>query len=554
MALSSGCYRFTRFELDLMRGCLREGDREIKLRPKSFLVLRHLVEQAGRLLSKDELMAAAWPDVHVSDGSLVQCIREIRRALDDDAQATIRTMPGRGYLFAAPVRFSDPAVGPSIALAPPTRRAIARRLGRLGVAVAVAACVGAAAAMLAVRWLDRAPPALNSVAVLPFEPLGGSDDVARQFTDDLQVVFARITDGVAVVRQTGPGYRPPADVTAIGRALNVRFVVEGSIRREAGQLRVAAKLDDAVTGSQVWAQVFDSDAAETASQWDELVRRIGTNTARALGVAAAERSWDEHRDDPSALDFEIRGRGLVLKGMERANLIAAREQFEQALRRDPDSLEAASWLADVGVGLVLDNWAEDRGGELARAEALNRRVLAGNPSKVQAQFTRATLLRARGAFEQSIAAYDRVIELDSLHSGAHAGIGRVMMNVGRFEDALPHLETALRLAPSAIAAGHWNFLMGVSQFYLGRDEAAARLIRKAIEVNPEQVIRRKWLVAACGSAGRLDEAEREAALVREQDPDFSVAGFMQTILASLPVDDRQRAHVRDGLRRAGVPD
>src|SRR5215510_5857856 len=101
--LSPKSYCFEAYTLDLRRGCLRKVDREIDLRPKSFAVLRHLVENAGRLVSKDELVKIVWPEVIVTDESLVQCISEVRRALDDGEQRLIKTVPRRGYLFAASV-------------------------------------------------------------------------------------------------------------------------------------------------------------------------------------------------------------------------------------------------------------------------------------------------------------------------------------------------------------------------------------------------------------------------------------------------------------------
>src|SRR5262249_14923438 len=140
-------YRFSRFELDLIRGCLREGDREIKLRPKAFVVLRHLIEQAGRLLSKDELVAGAMPGIHLAGGSLVQCILGIRRALDD-AQDCIKPAPGRGYLFAARVAPVEPVVAAAGSPSRPPvgvpRLAIARSHGLLALCVAVAIGLGAA--------------------------------------------------------------------------------------------------------------------------------------------------------------------------------------------------------------------------------------------------------------------------------------------------------------------------------------------------------------------------------------------------------------------------
>ena len=96
-------YAFERFTLDLRRGCLRNGDRELALRPKSFAVLQHLIENAGRLLSKDELINTLWPNVIATEASLARCVSDIRLVLQDSDQRIIKTVTGRGYLFAAPV-------------------------------------------------------------------------------------------------------------------------------------------------------------------------------------------------------------------------------------------------------------------------------------------------------------------------------------------------------------------------------------------------------------------------------------------------------------------
>jgi len=101
-------FQFNGYVLDVARGCLRIEDREIELRPKSFEVLRCLVENAGRLVTKDELFKAVWHDVIVSDEALTQCISEVREAINDRAQTTIKTMPRRGYRFAAPVSKPGP--------------------------------------------------------------------------------------------------------------------------------------------------------------------------------------------------------------------------------------------------------------------------------------------------------------------------------------------------------------------------------------------------------------------------------------------------------------
>jgi DNA-binding winged helix-turn-helix (wHTH) protein len=100
---------FDDFTLDLSRGCLRRGDVEIKLRPKSFELLRYLIENHGRLVSKEELIRSVWADTAVTDNSLAQCLIEIRRSLDDDSQTIIRNVPRRGYIFDARVTDGTPA-------------------------------------------------------------------------------------------------------------------------------------------------------------------------------------------------------------------------------------------------------------------------------------------------------------------------------------------------------------------------------------------------------------------------------------------------------------
>src|SRR3954452_23425132 len=107
-----GAYRFDRFTLDLDRGALLGPDgAELPLRPKSFALLRLLVENAGRLLDRDAIMAAVWRDVVVTDESITQCVRDVRKALGDEAGRLLRTVPRRGYLFAPEVSLVGPAAG-----------------------------------------------------------------------------------------------------------------------------------------------------------------------------------------------------------------------------------------------------------------------------------------------------------------------------------------------------------------------------------------------------------------------------------------------------------
>jgi DNA-binding winged helix-turn-helix (wHTH) protein/TolB-like protein/tetratricopeptide (TPR) repeat protein len=551
---------FAGYTLDPVGLRLFCGDQEVALRPKSLAVLRYLARHAGRVIPKQELIGAVWPNTFVTDDSLVQCIKDVRQALGDAAKHLIRTMPGRGYLFDGVVEIVAPPVPNAAALpAAPTLRPSTRRSRRFPSRRVLPGLGGAAALGALAIWLlvgvPSAEPPLLSVAVLPFEGLADHDadaDLAEALSDGLRTGLTRLPGGMVVARKTSLTYDHPTDVRAIGRALHVRFLLEGSIRREAGLLRVAAKIDDTVTGTQVWAQTFDSDATDRAHGWGDLLARIDISTTRALVTAGAERSWREHPDNPTAVDLQIRGIGLMRRGLVRENFLAAQALFEEALRLDPNSVESMRRLAQIGMALVTNDWTDDREAELARADRLNQATLALAPNDAMVHFTRGLLLRARGQRDQEIVAYERALELNSRFVWAYVGIGRALMEQGQFEDGLRNIETALRLAPNDGDAGAWYFLIGVAQLYLGLDETAVLSFRRAIEINPQETYSHVWFGIACGITGRLAEAQRELAAIRDRDPSFSAIQFMQTGLASAPASVSQRDRLREGLRRASI--
>jgi adenylate cyclase len=178
---SVAAIRFDRFSLDLRRGCLRQGGRAIGLRPRSFEVLHYLVENAGRLVPKEELMRAIWRDVIVYDESLARCISDVRRALSDTDQQIIKTVPRRGYLFVASVFDSPPSRSSPDAEVPP---------GTSQQASGQPSIKEITAALSTIRWL---------------------------------LVIARNS------RFTYKGR--PIDVRQVGRELGVRYVLEGSVRK-----------------------------------------------------------------------------------------------------------------------------------------------------------------------------------------------------------------------------------------------------------------------------------------------------------------------------------
>src|SRR5262245_27443340 len=246
-------FQFEGYTLDIARNSLRASDREIALRRKTFELLRYLVENPDRLVTKEELLKAIWPNVVVTDESLTQCVSEVRHAIGDSKQAIIATVPRRGYRFAAPV---------------------------LHVATSAAA-----AAQSALPAAEPPPPASDSgprpqslrldrpsVAVLPFANLSGDvqqDYFSDGITEDIITELSRFSDLMVIARNSTFQYKGKAvDIRQIARELSVRYVLEGSIRRAGDRVRVNAQLIDAVTGTHRWAERYDRELSDVFSVQD----------------------------------------------------------------------------------------------------------------------------------------------------------------------------------------------------------------------------------------------------------------------------------------------
>jgi adenylate cyclase len=275
-------FRFETFVLDAMRRSLRDGDRDIELRPKSFEVLRYLLERAGRLVDKDEIIRRVWPNVTVSDESLTRCVSDVRLALGDNDQRIIKTIPRRGYLVAVPVSQSATEVSdistvvsmnpgsPRPTDSQPFIRSAAQRWFSDS---RMLWCVPLGAALILVvvsagTWFWRQPSGLSlpdrpSIAILPFADMGSdprqeylSDGISEELTTSL----SRFAELFVIAADSAFKYKGrPVPVKQIGRELGVRYLLQGSTRRDAERLRITAQLVEATTGLHLWAERYDSE-------------------------------------------------------------------------------------------------------------------------------------------------------------------------------------------------------------------------------------------------------------------------------------------------------
>ena len=312
-AEAKGCYRFDQFTLDLGRGVLlgSKGE-ELALRPKSFLMLEYFVEHADRLIDRDELMHAVWPDVIVTDDSIAQCIGEIRRVLGGDSQRYLRTVQRRGYRFAGPVQRVTVTEPPE-----PTDVAPASRT-------------------------DQQPgsrsPDHPMIAVLPFQNMSGDPEqeyFADGMVEEIITALSRIRWLFVIARNSSFIYKGRAvDIKQVGRELGVRYVLEGSVRRSANVVRITAQLIDAQSGAHLWADRFDGPLQDVFALQDKIAIAVAGIIEPTVQAAEAKRTVEYPTRDLTAHDLYLRAYAIVLSSTARFR--EALGLVEQAIARDPN--------------------------------------------------------------------------------------------------------------------------------------------------------------------------------------------------------------------------
>ena len=365
---------FNDFTLDLTRGSLLRGDVEIKLRPKSFETLRHLVENSGRLISKNELIAAVWPDTSVTDDSLVQCLIEIRRALGDSAQQLVKTVPRRGYIFEAEVSQSDFAgrelvyteevEGVSVTIEEESKEDLELRkaLSAVNAAPALekqrwlssrAPLITAALILITVAgliaWLmwrsqpKSSPPAIRSLAVLPFKsqtPETQEDYLGLGVANEIITKVSQA--GALTVRPTSAIRKyvnQEVDALQAARELQVDAVLDGTYLRVGDQLRITVNLLRVDDGASLWAEKFDQRFTDIFAIQDRVSQQVAQRLQLTLDPAVQARLSKRYTSNPEAYSYFAKAMyhfhniGPSLKTRSEADLTV--DLFKKAIELDP---------------------------------------------------------------------------------------------------------------------------------------------------------------------------------------------------------------------------
>jgi TolB-like protein/class 3 adenylate cyclase len=405
---------------------------------------------------------------------------------------------------------------------------------------------------------EKSPPPRLSMVVLPFANLGGDpeqehfvDGVTESLTTDL----SRIRGARVVARNTAFAYRgKPLDVKTIGRELNVRYVLEGSVQRGGNRMRVNVQLIDAETGNHLWAERFDKPVADLFDMQDEIVARLAGALNTELVAAEARRA--EQTPNPDSMDLYFQGMAWLNKGLTPDNMAQARGFFDRALTADPGNVDALVGSARTDVVAGANLFVADCMTVFAAAEAKLTKALSSVPDHARGHMYLGVVDIFTKRAAQGIAECEHALALDRNLASTHHFIGIGKNCIGHAEETEAQIVEALRLSPRDTMAYVWMTVAGIANNQLRSWEQAVGWFRRAIEANRNYSAANFHLAAALAQLGRLDEARSAVKAGLALNPTYSMSRVRAayTSWSDDPTYLAQLEPILEGLRKAGVPE
>ncbi len=564
--------RFSGFELDSERAALRRPDGEtVKLRPKTLEMLRLFAANAGRVLSKQQLMEAVWPNVHVGEDNLFQCIREIRTALGDDKRQVIRVISGRGYLFEAevtqaevptanvteaavpakpetsPAGLPEPAASDTKAatgtIGEPAKRFFdidRRRAAFASIAGLAILCTAIAAWMLRPGLIFARGPA--TIAVIPVADASNDPLVAQMAAN----VGGRLTDGLAKIeniRVLAPeAGAPKAD-----------FVVKAELQKNERAWTIRTRMTEAATGEVKWTASYSVDLADTDLQMQQSRLTAGVGHPLALRINELLNA-DVRSAAKSKVVVEQATAHINQTSPERFK--AAQAMLENALADDPGNVEVQVALAALlmrGVQMVWLGGAERETAE-TKTEAVLQQTLRTRPNYIPAHEAYCRFLNASNQFRASLVACARALSLDPWNGIALYHIGLAQIQTGRFEDALATFVQADRFDTPQVSRWTWMIGAGWANLMMGRADDAVPWLLKSIAITSASGRTHMLLAAAYQQMGRIDEARAAMQKGRELRPGSTVQNVPPPTKNSSPVYIEASERIMRSMAAAGLPE
>ncbi|HEY5782341.1 MAG TPA: winged helix-turn-helix domain-containing tetratricopeptide repeat protein [Lysobacter sp.] len=533
-------YAFDRFRLRTAQHELLRDGQPVALEPKAFALLSQLLEHRGELMGRDTLLDTVWGHRFVTPGVLSRSVAQLRKALGDDSEHPryIQTVHALGYRFIAPVTCSDEA-SPAMGQAPSAARSIDRdEINRDGIK-------GDEAVPLSTAVADGVTV---PVAVLPFANMSGDPEQAYfsdGITEDIITELSRWRSLAVRSRAASFRFRGVAvDVQQVARELQVRFIVEGSVRRMGDRVRITAQLIDAEVGSHIWAEKYDRALADIFTVQDEVVRTIVSTLVGRVQARGAEGT--RRRPPASLAAYECVLKGNALPWDEPEAAAEAAQLFEQAIALDAGYALAHSLLAAIR----YSEWYDTPIGSdepLQEAHALASRALELDPNESTCQSLYAQVCHLLREFDLCTQHIRRAVELNPTNQWNAADMGMMLNYLGQADEALAWFQRAREIDPYFSVPWYWREY-GLAYLLLHRYDEAVAMFNHL----PGRAYRICVLKAACHALRGDEELARlHAGQCLTTRPGFYIAHFLAKTPFRNPED---AALLAEGMSRAGLPD
>jgi TolB-like protein len=522
-------FLFSNHVLDTELRELRRGAKAVAVEPQVFDLLVHLVENRDRVVSKDDLIASVWGGRIVSDSTLTSRINAARRAVGDSGseQKLIRTIARKGLRFVGAVQTQPDGSAPTPASARP-----------------------------ADDLRDQARPALPlpdrpALAVLPFTNMTG-DPGQEYFSDgiseDIITALSKLRWFFVIARNSSFIYKDkPVHLKQIAEELGVGYVVEGSVRREGDRVRITAQLNDAATGSHIWAERYDRELADVFAVQDEITEAIVAAIEPQLYAAEDFRARRKPPDSLDAWDLLMRALSHYWRVTRQDNVVA-QALLEKAAAIDPNYGRALGVLATSHTFGAHMGW-QDMAAMAPIAERAAHAAILADGEDPWAHLALGSVYLFVRRFDDSLGEFEMALRLNPNFSLAQGYYGLTLAYCGRWEEGSLAAGRALRLSPRDPFSAIYNGIASYAQFVGRHYDEAMRLAREGIRLRADFVGAHRVLTAAAAMAGQDDVAAAALHELRRAQPNISLAW----IAKQMPIkQEAEREHYLEGFRRAGL--
>jgi TolB-like protein/DNA-binding winged helix-turn-helix (wHTH) protein/Flp pilus assembly protein TadD len=551
------------WRIDPSTGRLQREGKELKLEPKVMTVLVCLAQQAGAVITREQLESTAWAGRVVGYDSLASTIIKLRKAFGDDSRKPrfIETVPKRGYRLIAPVRPAQSDREQNAAIITRTHAPAATSAANRSVPVilfGVAALIGIAV------WLisgdgpsvseapGKAVSARPSIAVLPFKNISNDpeqDYFSDGITADLITELSKVSGLSVIARNSVFAYKNiPVDVRKIGAELNVRYIIEGSVRKAGNEVRISARLIDAGNGYNLWAERFDGELKNVFALQDEVTSRIVSSLEVRLTDKERIRLAHDYTDSIEAYESFLHGWQHFWEFSKDGNR-HAREYYQKAIELDNTFARAYANLALTHAYDFINGWSENPDHSLKQAGVYAQKGVELDTSLPQVHWAMGLTEIFNKNYKEALAEAEQAIRLDPNFADGYGLLATTLNYAAKPKSALEVMQKAMRLNPRHPFI--YKVICGEIHFNLHDYQNAVEYFTQALERNPEAQEARLWLAAAYAHAGRIDDAKWEIEQIRSRGAELSVERIEQTIPLKDPL---QREHLVEGLYKAGLED